>query len=61
MITLRDIVKTYPLGNTALTVLKGITLTINDGEFVAIMGPSGSGKATLMNSIGLLDTPTSGT
>ncbi len=60
MITLQNIMKSYPLGKDRLTVLKGITLTIKKGEFAAIMGPSGSGKSTLMNIIGLLDTPTDG-
>ncbi|MDD5041575.1 MAG: ABC transporter ATP-binding protein [Candidatus Peribacteraceae bacterium] len=60
MIQLKDIIKAYPLGKEQLVVLKGVSLTINAGEFVAIMGPSGSGKSTLMNIIGLLDTPTKG-
>ncbi len=60
MITLRNITKSYPLGKEQLLILKGVSLTINAGEFVAIMGPSGSGKSTLMNIIGLLDTPSDG-
>ncbi|HRH93220.1 MAG TPA: ABC transporter ATP-binding protein [Candidatus Peribacteria bacterium] len=60
IITMRDIVKSYPLGKEQLMILKGISITINAGEFVAIMGPSGSGKSTLMNIIGLLDIPTKG-
>ncbi|MBU7591928.1 ABC transporter ATP-binding protein [Metabacillus halosaccharovorans] len=61
MIELTSITKSYKVGQDTLDVLKNINLTINNGEFVAIMGPSGSGKSTLMNVIGCLDNPTSGT
>lgn len=60
LIQLSNIVKSYSNGDQELNVLKGIDLTVYEGEFVAIMGPSGSGKSTLMNIIGLLDKPTSG-
>ncbi len=60
LIELENIVKSYPLGEGELKILKGISLTIMQGEFVAIMGPSGSGKSTLMNILGCLDKPTSG-
>lgn len=60
LIELKNITKSYPLGETQLQILKGITLHIGLGEFVAIMGPSGSGKSTLMNILGCLDKPTSG-
>ena len=60
MINLEDIVKTYPMGKDQLVVLKNINLNIEKGEMVAIMGPSGSGKSSLMNILGCLDTPTSG-
>ena len=59
-IQLRDVQKVYPLGNSHLHVLKNINLDIKSGEFVAIMGPSGSGKSSIMNILGLLDRPTSG-
>ncbi len=52
--------KNYELGTVELKVLRDIALTINEGEYVAIMGPSGSGKSTLLNMIGCLDRPTSG-
>lgn len=61
MMKLTNINKVYHSGKLAVHVLHDINLTIEDGEFVAIMGPSGSGKSTLMNIIGFLDPPSSGT
>ena len=55
-----DIVKRYQMGEELQTVLKGVNLTVREGEFLSILGPSGSGKSTLMNIIGCLDTPTEG-
>lgn len=61
VIELIDIRKVYHTGETELEVLKGVNVTINQGEMVAIMGASGSGKSTMLNIIGTLDRPTSGT
>jgi putative ABC transport system ATP-binding protein len=60
MIECKNITKTYKSVAGETTVLKGLTFSIDDGEFVAVVGPSGSGKSTLMHIIGALDTPTSG-
>src|SRR4051812_14680666 len=60
MIELRDISKTYRMGDTEVRALDGVSLTIEEGDFVAIMGPSGSGKSTLAHILGLLDVPGAG-
>ena len=60
LIELRDVYKIYPMGEESVHALDGVSLTIDRGEFVAIVGQSGSGKSTAMNIIGCLDVPTAG-
>ncbi|MCB0701690.1 MAG: ABC transporter ATP-binding protein [Ignavibacteriae bacterium] len=61
MIDIKNISKIYQMGSQLVHALRDITVTINENEYVALMGPSGSGKSTLMNILGCLDTPSSGT
>ena len=61
VIEARQVRKSYPMGDGLLWALKGIDVTIHQGEFVAVMGTSGSGKSTFMNMVGCLDQPSDGT
>ena len=60
VITLENVRKTYPLGKQRVEAVKGVSFSIEKGEFAAISGPSGSGKSTILNMVGLIDLPTSG-
>jgi len=60
VITIKNLIKRFPMGNDFFTALKGVDLTLNTGEFTGLVGPSGSGKTTLLNIIGGLDSATEG-
>ncbi|MGA1822544.1 MAG: ABC transporter ATP-binding protein [Thermoplasmatota archaeon] len=60
IIKLKDVRKEYEVGSEVIHALRGVSLKIDNGEFISVMGPSGSGKTTLLNMIGVLDRPTSG-
>src|SRR5947208_14897338 len=60
LVSVRDVHKHFTRGNERIDVLKGVNLTIPEGDFLALMGPSGSGKTTLLNLMGGLDQPSSG-
>jgi putative ABC transport system ATP-binding protein len=60
IVEVKNVIKTFPVGDTTVTILKGVSLTVQPGEFVAIVGPSGNGKSTLLNMITGIDRPSSG-
>lgn len=60
VVELIDVTKVYPLGKTEVHAVRGVSFTIEKGDFIALTGPSGSGKSTILNMIGCIDTPTSG-
>ena len=60
-LSLRDVTKTYVMGSEEVHALRGVSLDLGENEYVAVMGPSGSGKSSLMNVIGCLDVPSTGT
>ena len=60
LLEIRDMYKIYAIGDEPVHALDGVSLTVDDGEFVAIMGSSGSGKSTMLNILGCLDVPTKG-
>jgi putative ABC transport system ATP-binding protein len=61
IVSLKDVSKTYALGKTLVPAVRGVSMDVEEGEFLSIAGPSGSGKTTLLNLVGCVDTPTSGT
>jgi len=60
IVEIKDVVKSFPIGDTEITILKGVSFQVHEGEFVSIVGPSGSGKSTLLNMITGIDRPNDG-